>query len=95
MSRKMIPAREAVERWRKEPEFVEAYAALEEEFSLAAALIDARARSDLSQEELAKRMGTSQPAIARLESGKANPSLETLRRYARATGTKLRIDFVV
>ncbi|MDZ4791365.1 MAG: helix-turn-helix transcriptional regulator [Hyphomicrobiales bacterium] len=96
MSRKMIPAREAVERWRKEePGFVEAYDALEEEFSLAAALIDARARSELSQEEIAERMGTSQPAVARLESGKANPSLATLRRYAKATGTKLKIDFVV
>lgn len=70
MSRNMIPARETVERWRKEPQFAEAYAALEEEFSLAAALIDCRAQR-LSQEEIAKRRA-SQPAVARFRP--ANPA---------------------
>jgi transcriptional regulator with XRE-family HTH domain len=64
---------------------------LDEEFTLAAALIDAR--GETSQEEIAKRMHTSQPAVARLEGGKGNPSLDTLRRYAAATGTRLKIVF--
>ena len=70
-----------------------AYAALAEEFTLARALIEARTSADISQEEVAKRMRTSQPAVARLEGGRGNPSLETLRRYARATGTRLKITF--
>jgi transcriptional regulator with XRE-family HTH domain len=38
-------------------------------------------------------METSQPAVARLEAGRGNPSLKTLRRYAAATGTRLNIAF--
>ncbi len=79
--------------WRKDPAFQAEYAAMEEEFALAAALIDARGQADLTQEEMAERMGTSQAAIARLEGNKGNPSLNTLRRYAEATGTRLKITF--
>ena len=46
----------------------------------------------MSQEQVAKAMGTTQPAIARLESGRL-PSMRTLQRFAEATGTKLRISF--
>ncbi|MDO9223429.1 MAG: helix-turn-helix transcriptional regulator [Caulobacter sp.] len=93
MSKKMIPVEESFADWRKDPAYREAYAALDEEFALASALIAARAGGNLSQEEIARRMRTSQPAIARLESGHGNPSLSTLRRYAEATGTRLRISF--
>jgi transcriptional regulator with XRE-family HTH domain len=48
-------------------------------------------QANLSQVELAEKMGTSQSTIARLESGKANPNLSTLRRLAKVTGTTLRI----
>jgi AraC-like DNA-binding protein len=60
---------------------------------LASALIGARAHVGLSQSELARRMGTSQAAIARLESGRYLPSARTLQRFAEATGTRLRISF--
>lgn len=60
---------------------------------MAAALIRARGEADLSQEQLAERMETSQSAVARLEEGRSNPSLNTLRRLAKATGTRLRIAF--
>lgn len=93
MTRTAIPVEEAFARWAKDPDFVAAYDALEDEFTLAAALIEARASGSLSQAEIARRMGTSQPAVARLESGRGNPSLATLRRYAEATGTKLKITF--
>jgi transcriptional regulator with XRE-family HTH domain len=69
------------------------YEALEEEFSLAAALIEARARASLTQEQVAQRMKTTQAAVARLEGGGSMPSTRTLERYARATGTRLRISF--
>jgi len=65
------------------------YEALEEEFAIIRLLVGARARAGLSQAELARRMGTTQSAIARLEGGKVNPSLATLRRYAEATGSRL------
>lgn len=91
MTRKFIPVEESFARWREDSEFVKEYDALEEEFALANALI--RARADLSQAELAKRMGTSQSAIARLESGRSRPSTRTLRKFAEATGMKLRFVF--
>lgn len=93
MSRKYIPVEESFRRWDKEPEFKRAYNSLEDEFVLAAALIDARGQAGLSQEDVAGRMRTSQQTVSRLEGGRANPSLETLRRFAKATGTRLRISF--
>ena len=79
---------------REDPEYRAAHAALEDEFTLVSALIGARVRAGLSQSELARRMGTSQAAIARMESGRYLPSSRTLQRFAEATGTKLRISFV-
>jgi len=93
MSTKMIPVEESFAEWRTDLAYLEAYDALDGEFALATALIEARSEANVSQEEIAKRMHTSQPAIARLESGHGNPSLNTLRRYAAATGTRLRIVF--
>jgi DNA-binding XRE family transcriptional regulator len=87
-----IPLKKSAKRWMREPGFKAGYDALDEEFSLAALLIEARARANLTQAELAKRMGTSQSTIARLESGKAKPSLSTLRRLAKATGLRLKIS---
>ena len=46
----------------------------------------------MSQQELADRAGTSQSAIARIESGTTSPTVDTLERIARAAGFKLRID---
>ena len=91
---KTIPLSEVSKEWFKDPEFVREYDALEEEFALASAVIGARARAGLTQEELAERMGTSQSAIARLESGRSRPSTTTLAKLAAATGTKLRVSFV-
>ena len=91
--RKFIPVEEAVEVWREDPEFVAAYDALEDEFAVASALIAARARAAMTQEEVAKAMGTTQAVIARLESGRTMPSTRTLERFAKATPTRLRIRF--
>lgn len=91
--RKFIPVEEAIARWRKDPAYMQEYKALEEEFALAAELIKARAAAGLTQAELAKRMKTTQGAVARLESGTALPSTRTLKRFAEATGHRLRISF--
>ena len=80
-------------KWMKEPKYRKAYEALEEEFVLASAVIDARNRAGLTQQELARKMGTTQPVIARLESGGTRPSMRTLERLAKATGSRLLISF--
>ncbi len=76
------------------PEFREEYRKADTEFSIIEALVRARTAAKLSQAELAKRIGTTQSAIARLEGGGVSPSLSTLRRYAEATGSKLEINLV-
>ena len=80
-------------KWMKEPKYRKAYEALEEEFVLASAVIDARTRAGLTQQELARKMGTTQPVVARLESGRVRPSMRTLERLAKATGSRLLISF--
>jgi predicted transcriptional regulator len=53
---------------------------------LMAELVRARRESELSQTQIAARMGTSQSAVARLESGGLDARLSTLERYAAALG---------
>ncbi|MGH9452128.1 MAG: helix-turn-helix domain-containing protein [Terriglobia bacterium] len=79
--------------WMKEAEYRKAYDALEEEFALAKAVIKARNRAGLTQTELARKMGTTQPTVARLEGGRTRPSMRTLERFAEATGSRLLIKF--
>jgi ribosome-binding protein aMBF1 (putative translation factor) len=93
MTQKTIPAAETFAKWRKDPAYVAAYDALEKEFALADALITARTHADMTQEDVAEAMGTTQGVIARLESGRVKPSTRTLERYAKATHTRLRISF--
>ena len=90
---RLIPAEEVFAKARRDPAYRAAYDALEEEFALVSSVIEARTRSKLTQAELAKRMGTTQAVVARLESGRSMPSTRTLERFAKATGTKLRITF--
>ena len=70
------------------PEARAEYEAQAPEFDLAGELIAARARAGLTQSELAERMHTTQSTIARLESGRALPSMRTLARFAEATGSR-------
>ena len=75
-------------------EFRREYENLDEEFSVAAQLIKARMKANLTQDEVARRMGTTQSVVARLESGSPLPSLRSLKRYASAIGGKLEIRVV-
>jgi ribosome-binding protein aMBF1 (putative translation factor) len=79
--------------WIKDPKYRREYQAIEEEFSLTAAMIEARSRAGMTQEQLARRMKTTQAVVARLEGGGSRPSTRTLERYAKATGNRLRITF--
>ena len=75
------------QRMLRDPAVRAEYERLGPEFALAREMIRARKQAGLTQAQLAKRMGTTQSAIARLESGKL-PSIRTLTRFAEATGTR-------
>lgn len=81
------------QKWMKNDDYRKAIERLAPEFALARAVIDARVKAGLTQEQLAQRMATTQSVIARLESGRTRPSTQTLERLAAATGTRLRITF--
>lgn len=70
------------------------YDALEPEFAIVQAIIDARKESGLTQKELSVKTGIAQGDISKLENGNANPSLKTLHRLAEAMGKTLKIEFV-
>jgi hypothetical protein len=63
--------------WRKDPEYVSAYDALEDAIAVASTLIKVNGDADMTREEVAKAMGTTQAVLARLESGETMPSTRT------------------
>jgi len=77
----------------KDPEFKAEYDRQQPEFAVINAIINARAKKGITQEQLAKKLGTKQSAIARLESGRANPSVLFLKKLANALNLNFRIKF--
>lgn len=69
------------------------YDRLEAEFELIDALLTMRQQSGLTQDEVARRMGTQKSNISRLEKGSVNPSWKTLQNYAHACGFELTMKF--
>lgn len=92
----MLTHKELKSRALDRPEVRAEYERLEEEFAYLDEFLKARAAAGLSQAEIAKRMGTTQSAIARLESGrgKHSPSLATLQKYAQAVGCRIDLRLV-
>ncbi len=91
---KMISAKDLLARQLKNKEFKKTYDEYEEEFDLATEVIRLRIASNMTQSQLAKLAGTSQPAIARLESGSyKNLSLSFLRKIGKALGVYPEIHF--
>lgn len=85
---------EMVSKWMNDPAFKAEYDVLEEEYQLLKEMLRARKRIGLTQKDVADRMGTKAPAVARLESSqhdKHSPSVSTLRKYAHAVGCRLEI----
>ena len=89
---------EALAKARLRPGFDEAWDALEEEYAALGALLDARKTAGLTQEALAKKMGTTKSAVSRLESSlrdeRHSPSFATLKKYAHACGKRLVVQLV-
>ena len=78
------------------PDVRREYEGLKEEFEILDEILKARAKAGLTQAELAARIGTTQSAVARLETamGKHSPSIGTLKRYAAALGYRLQLRLV-
>ena len=78
----------------KNPEFRKEWEALQPEFAIVQAMIDAREKTGMTQKELAEKTGITQADISRLENGNANPSLKTLQRLAEGMGMTLKLEFI-
>lgn len=78
----------------QDPEIKTEYEALEPEYVIIRAMIEARRQIGLTQKQLAQRTGIHQADISKLERGNANPSLRTLMRLADGMGMKLKVEFV-
>lgn len=70
------------------------YDALEPEFQVVRAMIEARRRQNITQQQLADRTGIDRADISKLENGNANPSLKLLKRLADGLGMSIKIEFV-
>lgn len=77
----------------KNPEFKKEWEDSEVEYQLGRRLIEARLKRKMSQRALARKVGTSQAAISRIEAMNGNPSVALLKRIASALNTKLTISF--
>ncbi len=73
----------------QDPEILREYTKLEPEFELARTLIQKRLDRNMTQAALAKKVGTHQAAIARLESGSYNPTVKQLEKIAKALDATL------
>ena len=79
---------------RKDPQLKAEYDALEPEYDIIQALIDARKSQNITQKVLSERTGITQADISRIENGTRNPSLEMVKRLARGMGMVLKLEFV-
>lgn len=77
-----------------DPEFKKEWDALDPEFQVIRAILDARKSKNITQKELSEITGISQADISRLENGNANPSLATLKRVAAGLGMAVKIEFI-
>lgn len=87
----MLDYRDALKRELEDSTFKAAWDEFELEYLVADLLVKLRTEAGLSQEKLAQKVGTTQSAIARMESGKVVPQLESLAKIARACGKKLEL----
>ena len=77
----------------KNPQFRKLYDESQPEFEIARAIIRARIEGKITQEQLAKKMNTTQSVISRVEQAKTSPSLSFLKRLAEALNATLQVQF--
>ena len=76
------------------PEVKAEYEAMQPEYDIIQALIDARKQQGLTQKDLSHITGITQADISRIENGTRNPSLAMLKRIADGMGMRLKLEFV-
>lgn len=90
----MVKFDDYLEEQLKNPEFRKEYEAMQPEFDIIRAMVDARISQNLTQKELAERTGINQADISKLENGTRNPSINLLKRLAEGMGMVLKIEFI-
>ena len=92
MSKAGVKLEELEVRLMKDDEFKAEYEKLKPRYELIAQIIDARNEQNMTQEELALRVGTQKSNISRFESGACNPSLDFIAKIARSLGKEIHIS---
>lgn len=92
-SKPSVSWKEIKSRMLKNPEVAAAIKEIEPEYEIIQQIIKLRIEQDISQKELAARAGTKQSNISRLESGDYNPSMQFLKKVAKALGKELHVSF--
>lgn len=82
------------EKHMKNPKFKKEYDALESEYSIIQAFIDARKASKLTQKQLSERTGIDQADISKIETGNSNPTLQLIQRLADGMNMAVKLEFV-
>lgn len=77
----------------KDPKVLREYKKLEPRYKIISKLIEARLKRGVTQAVLAKKVGTKQPSISRLEAGEINPTIEFLHKIATALNMNLNVQF--
>ena len=75
------------------PNVKKTYEDLQPEFAIARAIIEARINKKVTQQELARRMGTGQAVVSRLETASASPTFSLIKRLANALNLKVELRF--
>lgn len=86
--------RDTLQEFLKDSEFAAEWEKLEPEYQIVRALLEARRKNHMTQQDLATASGIPQANISRLENGNANPSIRTLHRIADALGMRLQISLI-
>ncbi len=90
----MSSYKEYKEKVLKNAEVKEEYDALQPEYDIIQAMIDARNKQHITQKELAAKTGITQADISRIENGTRNPSLAMVKRIAEGLGMQLKLEFI-
>lgn len=77
----------------QDPEFKKEWDALEPQYQIIKAILDARKAANMTQKELSEITGITQADISRLESGNSNPTISTIQRIATGLGINIQVNF--
>ena len=94
MSKAGVKFEEVHNRLMKDEEFKTEYERLKPRYEIIAQIINARSQLNITQEELAQRVGTQKSNISRFESGSYNPTLDFVTKIASSLGKEIHISLI-